>query len=290
MKPLLKAIFLSRDFYSAPSVGTQIKSPTHFLVSTYRKLGLRTVPGLPDCTETAESLGQVLFFPPNVAGWPGGRAWINPATLLARGNFAHALLFPDLASFVPPDKVVAEGYRRIPLDFPEHDIAPRVWDAKAKKMRPVSFGQYERYLARLGGESGKAMMPPPAMMKKEKGKAPRSKMTELAHAETHNLAVGVYEGQVEARNRVRPIPRTAAEIDLVGMLRRAKVDSVEGAVDHLGRRLLSVPLHPERRAAVVGFLREELGGGRIDFAARGLDLALRRIVHLILSAPEYQLG
>jgi hypothetical protein len=290
LRPLLKAIFLSRDFYSGPSVCTQIKSPTHFLVSTYRKLGLRSVPGVPDCTETAEALGQVLFFPPNVAGWPGGRAWINPATLLARGNFANALLFPDLASFVPPDKVVVEGYRRIPLDFPEHNIVPHVWDAKARKMTPVSVGQYERYLARLGGNTGKAMMPPPAMMKKEMGKPPRSKMTELAHAETHNLAVGVYVGQVEARNRVRPVPRTAAELDLVGMLRRAKVDSVEGAVDHFGRRLLSVPLHPERRAAVVRFLRDELGGPRIDYRARGLDLALRRTVHLILSAPEYQLG
>ncbi|MBV9122542.1 MAG: DUF1800 domain-containing protein, partial [Planctomycetes bacterium] len=41
LKPLLKTIFLSRDFYSEPSWGTQIKSPVDYVVSTYRKLGLR---------------------------------------------------------------------------------------------------------------------------------------------------------------------------------------------------------------------------------------------------------
>ena len=38
--PLLETIFLSRDFYSPASVGTQIKSPVQLAVSTYRKLGL----------------------------------------------------------------------------------------------------------------------------------------------------------------------------------------------------------------------------------------------------------
>src|SRR6202044_3730924 len=46
--PLLETIFLSRDFYSPASVGTQIKSPVELAVSTYRKLGLANVPGVPD--------------------------------------------------------------------------------------------------------------------------------------------------------------------------------------------------------------------------------------------------
>ena len=41
MKPLLKRIFLSKDFYSAPSFATQIKSPVHLVVSTYKKMSLR---------------------------------------------------------------------------------------------------------------------------------------------------------------------------------------------------------------------------------------------------------
>src|SRR5207253_7028992 len=46
--PLLERIFLSRDFYSPASVGTQIKSPVQLAISTYRKLGMRSVAGVPD--------------------------------------------------------------------------------------------------------------------------------------------------------------------------------------------------------------------------------------------------
>ena len=46
--PLLETIFLSRDFYSPASVGTQIMSPVQLAVSTYKKLGLQNIPGVPD--------------------------------------------------------------------------------------------------------------------------------------------------------------------------------------------------------------------------------------------------
>ena len=58
-------------------------------------------PFLPSCTTEADaeslaaaasmaSMGQVLFYPPNVAGWPAGTSWINSSTLLNRINFANA--------------------------------------------------------------------------------------------------------------------------------------------------------------------------------------------------------
>src|SRR5215469_7851798 len=46
--PLLETIFLSRDFYSLASIGTQIKSPVQLAISTFKKLGLTEVPGVPD--------------------------------------------------------------------------------------------------------------------------------------------------------------------------------------------------------------------------------------------------
>src|SRR5579862_4705359 len=58
--PLLETIFLSRDFYSPASVGTQIKSPVRLAVSTYRKLGLVSVPGVPDFNVATGTLGQRL--------------------------------------------------------------------------------------------------------------------------------------------------------------------------------------------------------------------------------------
>ncbi len=104
IKPLLKRIFLSKDFYGPLSYATQIKSPVHLVVSTYRRMGLTEVPTIPDFGRMTAGLGQSLFEPPNVAGWAGGRTWITPATLLNRGNLFRDVLFPDVKSFRPPDR------------------------------------------------------------------------------------------------------------------------------------------------------------------------------------------
>lgn len=100
--PFLRMIFLSEDFYSPASVATHIKSPTELIVSTYRKLGLSTLPGVPDPNSVGRTLGQVLLYPPTVAGWSGGRAWLTPGLLFERGNFAKDVLFPDMIGFVDP--------------------------------------------------------------------------------------------------------------------------------------------------------------------------------------------
>ena len=273
VKPLLRTIFLSRDFHSTATVGRQIKAPVPFLVGTYRKLGLKAVPGIPDCTETCGALGQVLFYPPNVAGWPGGRSWLNPATLLVRGNFAKGLLFPKDYGDSPPDKVVAEGYRKIPLQFREYAIEPYVWDPKAGKMAPASLHAYEKYVARFDPSKKKVMEGDPAPKKGMK-----SKMSEMSAGETYNLAVGVYTGFVRAYDRVKAIPRDKAKLDIAALAKGAKTP--EQVVDRLAARFLSVPLGKARREAVVAFLKKEGEG----------EAALRRAVHLILSAPEYQLN
>src|SRR6202140_5606275 len=106
--PLLEKIFLSRDFYSPASVGTRIKGPVELAVTTYRKLGLKNVPGVPDFNSATGALGQQLFSPPTVAGWAGGQSWITPGLLLERANFVRDILFPDI-SFLPPDRYTGGG-------------------------------------------------------------------------------------------------------------------------------------------------------------------------------------
>jgi hypothetical protein len=113
IKPLLKRIFLSKDFYSPPSYATQIKSPVHLVVSTYKKMGLQEVPTIPDFGRMTASLGQSLFNPPNVAGWAGGRTWITPSTLLQRGNLFRDVLFPDVNGFRPPDRALSATDSRV---------------------------------------------------------------------------------------------------------------------------------------------------------------------------------
>lgn len=111
--PFLTTLFLSEDFYSAPSVATHIKSPTELIVSTYRKLGLATLPGVPDPYTVGKTLGQVLLYPPTVAGWGEGRAWITPGLLFERGNFARDVLFPDMISFRDPNLDPGEEVQRV---------------------------------------------------------------------------------------------------------------------------------------------------------------------------------
>ena len=46
----------------------------------------------PNAPRALNSMGQILFYPPNVAGWPGGENWITSQTIIARQNFAASLV------------------------------------------------------------------------------------------------------------------------------------------------------------------------------------------------------
>jgi uncharacterized protein (DUF1800 family) len=87
LKPVLRKIFLSAEFFSEAARRAQIKSPLEFLVMMNRQLELGPIPGailLPVLTQ----LGQIPYQPPNVAGWDWGKAWVNTNTLLARYHYA----------------------------------------------------------------------------------------------------------------------------------------------------------------------------------------------------------
>jgi uncharacterized protein (DUF1800 family) len=88
--PLLREIFLSREFYADASIRSQIKSPVQFLIQLLKQLEVSDPPiGFPITAQ--QQLGQILFMPPNVAGWDWGQAWINTNTLLTRYNLAGFL-------------------------------------------------------------------------------------------------------------------------------------------------------------------------------------------------------
>jgi uncharacterized protein (DUF1800 family) len=153
IKPLMRRILLSKDFYSTTSVATQIKSPVHLVVSTYKKMGLREVPTIPDFGRMTGGLGQTLFEPPNVAGWAGGRTWITPATLLQRGNLFRDVMFPDVKGFRPPDRVMSATDTRVGERLAQGmniTEATREGDAESNKM----VDRDEDYNTRYGGYAG----------------------------------------------------------------------------------------------------------------------------------------
>jgi uncharacterized protein (DUF1800 family) len=83
IQSLMQDIFTSDWFYHEDNIGAKIKSPVELLV------GIRRI--LPMQLENEEAqllvqrlLGQILFYPPNVAGWPGGKNWIDSSSLMLR--------------------------------------------------------------------------------------------------------------------------------------------------------------------------------------------------------------
>ncbi|MCX8020595.1 MAG: DUF1800 domain-containing protein [Chitinophagaceae bacterium] len=80
---LMEDIFTSDWFYESRNIGCKIKSPVELLVGMQRLLPMK-IENETMILVLQRLLGQVLFFPPNVAGWPGGKNWIDSSTLLLR--------------------------------------------------------------------------------------------------------------------------------------------------------------------------------------------------------------
>ena len=251
--PLLEKVFLSRDFYSSASVGTRIKSPVELAINTYKKLGLRNVPGVPDFNVETGALGQQLFSPPTVAGWAQGQSWITPGLLLERANFARDILFPSI-SFLPPDRYTGGGeVRRVAERIREGmDITSATMDESKTMGRAESNLNADR-------------------------------------DEEFNTRFGSFRGSQMAIERVKPILRDTAQIRLAQMIVDANLTNTSQVVDYIIRRFMRVPPGVAVQEKLVKFLNKELGTDDVSIAQTYLDQPLRLTLHLIMSQPEYQL-
>lgn len=185
----LRALFLSAEFYARPFLRGRIKSPVEFLTQISQHLELDRIPDQL-AVRAQRDLGQILFRPPNVAGWPGGKLWINTNTLLNRYNLAGVLSRghddPDYAMEVISltGKGMGKGMSKnrnaknskvreaIAKRFPRPDfttIAPDPLRSDPEKLiesltfrffqYPVRKDDHERFLsfARTKSESGKTI-------------------------------------------------------------------------------------------------------------------------------------
>ncbi len=111
IKPVLYAIATSKEFWSDKCVRRQVKSPMDFVVASVRQLGIPELvmaqrkPGVPPTEPIQGQLAQVanlvagvmrrqgmrLLYPPDVAGWDWGEAWVAPAMMMDRMRFADVL-------------------------------------------------------------------------------------------------------------------------------------------------------------------------------------------------------
>ena len=266
--PFLERMFLSRDFYSPASFGTQIKSPVQLVVSTYKYLGLKHCPTYPYFASLTGDIGQAVFYPPNVKGWDGGRTWLNPAKVFERDNAARYILFPEEMPIVRDAHL--EGSRRL-----SGDVIHQQFLAQAEKGDYTSFpsdgnGKMTMVAMNAGGGTG-------------------SETSKLS-GEDFNLFRGVFNAAVEAYAAVPPPPRKVAEFSLAKLMRQDNVTDASGAADSMLRRFMRLPITGERRQALASFLEKQMGGSKIDYTRYSIEKELRELAHLIMSAPEYQLN
>ncbi len=90
LAPVMSVLLQSNVFFSERTYRALIKSPVEFVVGSHQAFGLQQIQ--PNAPRALAAMGQVLFYPPNVAGWPGGENWITSQTIIARQNFAAALV------------------------------------------------------------------------------------------------------------------------------------------------------------------------------------------------------
>jgi uncharacterized protein (DUF1800 family) len=86
---LLRSIFTADWFYKDNVQGAKIKSPVELLVGYQRLLPMEFA-NKDTLINLQRTLGQYLFNPPNVAGWPGGKYWIDSSSLATRMRLPEA--------------------------------------------------------------------------------------------------------------------------------------------------------------------------------------------------------
>ncbi|CAH0231914.1 DUF1800 domain-containing protein [Chryseobacterium sp. Bi04] len=83
IKKLMTEIFSSSWFYEQNNIGNRIKSPIELMAGIMRLLPMH-IQNPENLIVYQKLLGQMLLYPPNVAGWPNGKAWIDSSTLMLR--------------------------------------------------------------------------------------------------------------------------------------------------------------------------------------------------------------
>ena len=195
--------------------------------------------------------------PPTVAGWSHGRSWVTPSLLYERGNFVLDVLFPDM-SFVPPDR------------FPVY--TPEVAQVQQRLRQGMTISAATRP---TGVQQG-------GMMAQSNALADRD--------EDFNTRIGSMRGWQMALERVKPILRAPARVRLSTEVLSAGVKTPRDVVGYFADKYFSVELAPEVLQELEQSLAEDLAGNEVAAARSYLEAPLRRLLHKMLSLPDYQLG
>jgi uncharacterized protein (DUF1800 family) len=142
-------VLRSRRFFDSANLGGRVSSPIEYALGAVRALEMfDPSPSTPVLADWCGRLGQDLFYPPNVGGWPGGRAWITTRSAIGRANLAAALgAGESIGLSTPFDPItLAErhGQRRNPAFF-----AQLLFGTESLKVPLDELGSARQALTRL---------------------------------------------------------------------------------------------------------------------------------------------
>jgi uncharacterized protein (DUF1800 family) len=86
----VETVLRSQAFFAEANLANRILGPVEYVIGSVRALEPPLSTYL--LAHWMGSLGQDLFYPPNVGGWPGGRTWITAQTMIGRAKYAAALV------------------------------------------------------------------------------------------------------------------------------------------------------------------------------------------------------
>ncbi|MBI3117359.1 MAG: DUF1800 domain-containing protein [Candidatus Hydrogenedentes bacterium] len=272
LKPMLTTLFLSEAFYAPEVMGGQIKSPVQLLVQLCDDLGLENMPYEQMARATA-ALGQDLFYPPNVKGWDGNRAWINANTLLQRYNLPPRLA---MASLAPARQEMLETSQAMMAPGTDPELAPRNRN-RAQSTRGAGRG-------RPNSRAVKELL-------QQQREQVAEKLRLMPRAERRTKIRVLKQGTPEQRAEmlralgIRPLPWQEGAMEIFAEL---NFDTGRECIAALEGRFLVRPLNDDQRR----ILQEALGitepSARLRLAEVPVDRR-RAALHLITSLAEYQL-
>jgi uncharacterized protein (DUF1800 family) len=149
LAPVVSTILRSNVFYSDRAYRALVKSPVEFVVGTYKTLGL---PHIDDSVgPVVKNMGQWLFIPPNVAGWPGGENWLTSNAMIVRQNFLKRTV---------TSQAIAESswLRTIPMQA-RAAAAALIGGILQDDATPASIAQLHGYLSGAGTSALAALTP-----------------------------------------------------------------------------------------------------------------------------------
>lgn len=147
---LMEFVFISEWFYNEEYVGNRIKSPIDFLVGM-KKIVPFSMEKVGQLKYVEKLLGQVLFEPPNVAGWPEGRNWIDANTMMVRLKLPSVLLMDGRINFDVKgefeDSFEAFSQNK---NFNRKLLISKKWDVFDDNFKDTSYDELAFYI--LGGK------------------------------------------------------------------------------------------------------------------------------------------